>query len=396
MVTGFYIGFDDPSYAVAVQALVTAADDKVEFCRQFGVDIDKSDWPCEGLPDVLLADRGEMLSHQVEALIKNFSVRVENAPPYRGDAKGIVESQFRTIPAQFKPYAPGIVKGARIKKHGERDYRLEANLSIKEFTEIILHTVLFRNNHKTMEKYDRDTGLPPEIPSIPLEIWKWGLQHKSGSLRPVDAEKLHVILLPRKKVSISQYGVSLWGLYYTSQEILSEGWLHRGKGTHRPQTLTAAYDPGSADVIYVFPFQGRRDYWCCHLTDRSRRFRGMSFWQVWDIQNEEKQHQADYKTLEKTKKTELLGKIDNIVRQAKLQSAKPIESDAQRLKAIKDNKREAKHEERRQRTKSNRETEKRSKPASVTPLRKPLEDNYEFPTFVPGLFDEPDNSDKDD
>lgn len=396
MVAGFYIGFDDPSYPVAMQAIVTACTDKVDLCRQLGIDIETDDWPCTGLPYALLADRGELLGHQVEALVKNFSVRVENTPPYRGDAKGIVESHFKTIPAQFKPYTPGIVKGARIKKHAEKDYRLEAMLTVREFTQIILHTVLFRNNHKTMESYDRDAGLPPEIPSIPLAIWNWGLQHKAGSLRTADAERLRVILLPRKQVSMSQYGLCLWGLYYTSSEIFSEGWLHRGRGTHRPQTLLAAYDPGSVDVIYLFPHKGQREFWRCYLTDRSRRFQGMSFWQVWEMQHEEKDNQANYQLVEQTKKTELLEKIDSIMSRVERSDTKPEESDSQRLRAIKENKRDAKHEERKQRAKSNNKDDKRQKPATVSPLNKPTKNSYGFPSFVPGLFEDSDKPDKEE
>lgn len=396
MVTGFYIGFDDPSYTVAMQAVVTACTDKVELCRQLGVDIEVDDWPCTGLPFNLLADRGEMLGHQVDALVKNFAVRVENTPPYRGDAKGIVESQFKTIPAQFKPYTAGIVKGARVKKHAEKDYRLEANLTVREFKQIIIHTVLFRNNHKIMENYDRGEGLPPEIPSIPLAVWNWGLQHKSGSLRTVDAERLRVILLPRKQVTMSQYGLCLWGLYYTSSEIFSEGWLHRGRGTHRPQTLVAAYDPGFVDVIYLFPYEGSSDYWRCFLTDRSRRFQGMSFWQVWELQHEEKDNQANYLVVEQSKKTELLNKIDYILHRAEQPTVKIQESDNQRLRSIKDNKREAKHEERRQRAKSNNQGDTQEKPATVSSLNKPTKDNYGFPNFVPGLFNDAENADKED
>lgn len=396
MVVGFYIGFDDPSYTVAMQALVNAVIEKPSFCQQLGVDIEPEEWPCDGLPEVILADRGEMLSHQVEALIKNFSVRIENAPPFRGDAKGIVESHFRTVPAQFKDYAPGIVQGARIKKHGEKDYRLEANLTLSEFSQIILHTVLYRNNYRTIARYDRDEGMPSEVPSIPIEIWKWGLQHKSGGLRTVDVERFRITLLPRKKVGISQYGISLWGLYYTSQEILGEGWLHRGKGNKRPQTLEAGYDPGSADVIYLFPDGDKGTFWRCTLTDRSRRFRGMSFWEVWDLQFEEKNHEAEYKTNALVKKSELLEKIDHILQGAQSQVPENLDSDRQRVKAIKDNKKTAKYDERKKRAQSNNSIAKQPEPAKVAPIKKGPEEDYSFPTFVPGLFDDKKNSEEDD
>ena len=79
MVAGFYIGFENPSYPAAMQALYMAVVDKVEYCRELGFDIGSEDWPSVGLPDAILADRGELLGHQIESLESNFSVRIENA-----------------------------------------------------------------------------------------------------------------------------------------------------------------------------------------------------------------------------------------------------------------------------------------------------------------------------
>src|SRR5690625_7776493 len=97
MITGFYIGFENPSYVVAMQAFVNACSDKTAICAQHDIEISSSDWPCVGLPDVLLADRGELMSHQVEAFVSGVNVRVVRVPPRRGAAKGIVERHCRTL-----------------------------------------------------------------------------------------------------------------------------------------------------------------------------------------------------------------------------------------------------------------------------------------------------------
>ncbi|MBJ6966181.1 transposase, partial [Vibrio cholerae] len=83
-------------------------------------------------------------------------VRIENTPPYRGDAKGIVERHFRTIQADFKPFAPGVVAGTTIKKRGGKDYRLDATLTLDDFTKIIIGSILHRNQSSVLVKYDRD------------------------------------------------------------------------------------------------------------------------------------------------------------------------------------------------------------------------------------------------
>lgn len=77
-----------------------------------------------------------------------IGVRLESAPPRRGDAKGIVERSFGTLQAKFKPYMPGVVSGNKVKKHGEKDYRVEAAVARSDFVEIMLYSILAHNLNK--------------------------------------------------------------------------------------------------------------------------------------------------------------------------------------------------------------------------------------------------------
>lgn len=95
-----------------------AVQNKTAFCKKFDIDITEDDWPCIGLPEVLTADRGELLTHQTEALEKILHIRIENTPAYRGDLKPIVERYFKTIQSKFKFFVPGEVTGVLQKKRG--------------------------------------------------------------------------------------------------------------------------------------------------------------------------------------------------------------------------------------------------------------------------------------
>ncbi len=159
MVVGMYVGFEGPSWVSAMVALANTVADKVEYCRQYGLEIDASDWPVKGLPDVILADKGELNGTKVEAFSQAFGVRIENAPARRGDAKGIVERYFRTVQERFKPYASGVVEDTTSRKRGGHDYRLDASLTLPEFTKIIIAGILHHNNFHTLSKYDRAAGM---------------------------------------------------------------------------------------------------------------------------------------------------------------------------------------------------------------------------------------------
>ena len=76
------------------------------------------------MPVRLLGDRGEMAGRMVETFINSFNVHVENTAPYRADWKGLVEQQFRLLPARFKAYTPGYIQ-EDYQQRGGNDYRLD-------------------------------------------------------------------------------------------------------------------------------------------------------------------------------------------------------------------------------------------------------------------------------
>lgn len=386
LIAGFYVGLENPSYATAMLALINAMTDKAHLCQSYGYDIEPEDWPSTGLPDAILADRGELLGHQIEYLEQAFGIRIENAPPYRGDAKGIVERHFRTIQADFKPFAPGVVTGSIVKKRGGKDYRLDATLTLEDFTKIILGSILHRNLRSVLVKYDRDPDMPSTLPTVPIQIWQWGIQHRSGRLRSTSEAALRIVLLPRQKVTLSDYGIQCFGAFYTCRELLAAGWLHRA-GQQRPGQLIAAYDPAVADLIYVFPDRAKPNYWECSLTDRSREFRGKSMWELWESKQQQRKTAATAKSKERESKRELENLIEATIRKAEnLRPSHFGASKTETLAGIGKNRREARDLERQQRQTATKPAEPKSK-ADVTYLHQPPEDGA-FPDFLEDLFGE--------
>lgn len=60
LIVGLHVGLDSPSWAGgAMLALLNASESKVDFCRQYGIEIKDEEWPVSGyLPESILADRG--------------------------------------------------------------------------------------------------------------------------------------------------------------------------------------------------------------------------------------------------------------------------------------------------------------------------------------------------
>ena len=385
-IVGWYIGFENPSYVAAIQALHLAMIDKNEFLRQQDSETESVHWPIPGLPEALLADRGELLGHQIEGLESSFRVRIENTPPYRGDAKGIVERNFRTLQTEFKPFAPGLVTGKTVKKRGGRNYWLDGKLTVSEFTEIIVSSIIMRNFVDKISKYDRSKDMPVDLPSIPVQLWNWGLQHRTGRLRKADTESVRISLLPRDQATVSENGICLFGLYFSSPEVLESGWMHRSNNSNRPDKVTVAYDPNDANEIYLFYKSGSLEHWGCRLTDLSREFRDCSFWEVWNKQNAKKKVESEqHLNADKTRAVHEK-RVENIISSAIKSTPKPTATNTERLANVGKARSEQLEKERAKR-RSTSETPNQT--AQIIPMHK--EDDDDYPDYEDELFDDGDD-----
>src|SRR5690606_2034714 len=114
-------------------------------------------------------------------------------------------------------------------------------------------------------------------------------------------------------------------------------WMHRKKSISRPDTLQVAYDPSNAEIIYVFYQDDSLHYWEAALAPRSREFVGCSFWEVWQVQQEQKQTQAIQELETNKSKAALEEHIESIIAQANAQKPKTASSRKQRVTGIREN-----------------------------------------------------------
>lgn len=175
LITGTYIGLNNPSWEGASSALYNCIEDKVEFCKRYGIEIDESKWPNSTLPRKLLADNGEFAGELPSNLIENLNIEIENTPSYMGKCKGIVEQSFRLSEHKYNHLLPGITD-RDFRKKGKTDYMKEATLDIEDFTRIVLRTVIHHNNSK-IENYPRTQAmLNDKIYPTPVNLWNWGIK----------------------------------------------------------------------------------------------------------------------------------------------------------------------------------------------------------------------------
>lgn len=273
LITGIYVGLEGPSWIGEMMALANAATDKVSFCAEYGIKIAEEQWPSHHLPESILGDRGEHESKKIEGLVNTFGIKIANTSSYRADMKGIVEQNFRVLNEKVKPFVPGFVK-PDYRKRGEKDYRLEAELDIYEFTRIIIECVLHHNAH-WLKSYERESMMvADDVDPIPIKLWEWGVKNRAGLLRSFPEDIVKLNLMPRGNASITFKGIKFKNLFYTCEIALQENWfdLAKDKGTWK---VPIAYDPRNMNYIYII-HKGGKSYDKCLLSDLKSRYKDKS------------------------------------------------------------------------------------------------------------------------
>lgn len=272
MVVGICIRWEGES-ALGVQlALENVTGDKVAFCAKYGVEITEEMWPRSSMPEALCGDGGPLKGAYADHIAAAFNLDLMNTPPYRPDWKGTIEQLFNLMNISVIHGLPGTVDKRR--ERGDNDYRLASTLNIHDLYEIVIRAAL-AHNRRRMNKYKLDAEMiADKVKPVPLELFKWGIENRSGHLREYDPEYVRINLLPSKTVSVTENGIEFCGNLYTCELAETEGWRLIAKNMGR-WNIEVAYDPRPKcnEVIYIRPADGSPSR-PCYLIDPEAPFNG--------------------------------------------------------------------------------------------------------------------------
>jgi hypothetical protein len=338
IVTGMSVGLEGPSWNGMRMALANMAANKVGYCLKFGVKINESEWPCHHLPSALLGDRGELVSKNADNLANMLGIRVVNAPAYRADLKGIVEQHFRTINTNSVALLPGSVK-PDMSKRGGHDYRLDAKLDIRQFTQIIIKCVLYYNNYHYMDYYEKnDAMMGSEVKYIPIKLWEWGIRNISGSLRSLSEEQVKLAVMPTANATVTEKGIRFKGLFYICDKAVRESWFEKARARKSWQ-VNILYDQCDMSYIYINN-QKDNKFEICTLLGWNKKNEGKCLEEIIYEQYNEKLISKQNKITEIEAKINLNADIDSIVAEAQeMTKGLAKKSKRERVSGIKENRR---------------------------------------------------------
>lgn len=221
--------------------------DKKEWCRKFGILIDKEQWDCDRLSGLMLTDMGTEYTSENFGQITELGVIIQNLPAYRPELKGQVEKFFDLIQSEYKKHLKG--KGViepDYRERGAHDYRKDACLTMRDFETVILRCILYYNSQRIIENFPyTEEMLQERVKPFASSIFEWGKQKEGVNLIPVSKEELILTLLPRTTGRFMRSGLRVKGMRYHADGYTEE-YLKGGE-------VTVAYNP--EDVSYVWLFE---------------------------------------------------------------------------------------------------------------------------------------------
>ena len=338
MIVGVSVSLRPPSFIGAAEALLNTAIDKKKFCEEYGIEITHQEWPCNNLPTTLLADRGELEGGDIETLVENLGLKISNTSSFRGDNKPIIERYIGLLQDTIKPYLTGVIR-EDFQKRGAPDYRLTATLNLYQFTQVVIKTILYFNNNY-LPAYERDESMIRDgVAPIPVKLWEWGIENRSGKLKYLDEEILKYYLLPRDKARVTKNGIVYKRIRYACEKALKEGWFEkaREKGSW---SIKIMFDPRVVEYIYILD-ETAKEFQKCTILNNSSRYMKKSFDDIDYLMEKERKEKTILEHDKLQSKVNLIKDIENIVSDSRKEVENRdigVKSKKTRLKDIKNNK----------------------------------------------------------
>ncbi len=280
MILGVSASLEPAQYSSAADALYISMTDKRELCAKYGIELKTGEWPCKGIPEIVIADNAELASEQIERFTSIYGVSISNSVSYRADQKSMVERSHSLIMDKIKEFITAYPTGMTLRKEGCIDNRDKAELTLTECNRMIILSALCANQ-RIKEKLPED--YPAEKDPVPLELWNFGISHGKSHLRiENNYEHLQLSLLKRLKVIFTKESIKAEGIHWICNEILYKGLLERNQKNKKPKDMELAVDFADVSIAYLFPdpVKSPFTYWKCSLAPVSSRLKGMSLYEA--------------------------------------------------------------------------------------------------------------------
>lgn len=241
------VSFDVNSNIGLTSLFLNLCEDKVEFCKKYGVNIDALQWPSFFLPAKIRCDRGsDFKSEAFDRFCNENRIHKDLVTGATGSLKGIVEHLFQEINLAQNP---SIANCGLIEKRYDSNHHRESMLTLSEYMTLLI-SIIVAHNTKFMTDYPLSLDMRKEnTMPIPVDIWKHGIKRYGSPKYIINKDQYLYSLMQEKKGSITNKGILFEGLYYfesNDPELKSKYYECQKKRI----SITLRYDPRSVNYVY--------------------------------------------------------------------------------------------------------------------------------------------------
>lgn len=310
LIGGMYIGIEAPSVLVVRQTLANTAQSKVKFCSQNQIPIEDEEWPCRHFPESIVADRGEIIAKSVDLVVREHNLKVTNLPPFRPDWKPFVEGNF-ALANHLLHTLPGAVRRTRSEVR-KRDPRQDAELDLFGISQILILFVLYYNAHHILQNHPFDVcEIQHNVKPRPLDLWRWGVLHRSGALRVKSEDAIRMLFLERSEATVTGYGLRFQRADYDCALAHEHEWFQKAR-TQGQWKVPICFDRRNLQFIYLLP-EGRRPLIACPILRRDEQMVGLSLEDIQDYEKFLQYRDAVLREEQLAGKVNLHARVDDVV-----------------------------------------------------------------------------------
>ncbi|QIL19746.1 Mu transposase C-terminal domain-containing protein [Thermomonas sp. HDW16] len=281
LIGGMHAGIESPSVLMVRQTLANTAQSKVSFCERYEIPIEDKEWPCRHFPESIIADRGEIIAKSADAVVDEHNLKITNLPAFRPDWKPFVEGNF-ALANHVLHTLPGAIRRTR-NEIRKKDPRLEAQLDIFGINQILIQFVLYYNPFHILESHPFDLfEIQHNIKPRPLDLWQWGVLHRSGALRVKSEDAIRMLLLERGEATVTGHGLRFLEADYDCSLAHELEWFQKAR-TQGHWKVQICFDRRNLEFIYLLP-EGRRPLIACPILRRDEQMIGLSLEDIQDYQ----------------------------------------------------------------------------------------------------------------
>lgn len=237
MIVAYALTWNHEGGRTNLLALENLVSDKVQHCRELGIEIDPAWWPCKDhMFENLLSDNGAWITKMAAQVRSSLGVmEIWNTGTGRGDMKPVIETIWddlydrliKTLPGALPPHAISADTDPIAKLAWQR-----AALDLSQLERLIVRYILHHNRFRYFDDYPLTDAMKGKVRPIPLELWNSGMD-EDGLPNPMTMDTVRINCLEPIQLTVTRDGLRLQDdLFYSCQSAEDEGWFSRAAAGH--------------------------------------------------------------------------------------------------------------------------------------------------------------------